>query len=109
VARAVHNQRYGLGRVTAYLRDPQVCDVDFNGCDQVWVTYATGERVAGSPVAASDDALISMVRTWATRGDQTARDFSAAAPLVNIALTGNARLGLASITTPRRDGTRRTR
>jgi len=101
LARAVHDQRYELGPVTAYLRDPQVENVDINGCDQVWITYASGERVAGPPVAASDDALISMVRTWATRGGQTARDFSAAAPLVNVALTGNARLTATMSVTPR--------
>jgi Flp pilus assembly CpaF family ATPase len=101
LAKAVHDQRYELGPVTAYLRDPQVENVDINGCDQVWITYASGERVAGPPVAASDDALISMIRTWATRGGQTARDFSAAAPLVNVALTGSARLTATMSVTPR--------
>jgi Flp pilus assembly CpaF family ATPase len=101
LARAVHHQRYELGPVTAYLRDPQVENIDINGCDHVWITYASGERVAGPPVAASDDALISMVRTWATRGGQTARDFSAAAPLVNVALTGSARLTATMSVTPR--------
>ncbi len=101
LARAVHDQRYELGPVTAYLRDPQVENVDINGCDQVWITYASGERVAGPPVAASDDALISMIRTWATRGGQTARDFSAAAPLVNVALAGRARLTATMAVTPR--------
>jgi Flp pilus assembly CpaF family ATPase len=42
-----------------------------------------------------------MVRTWATRGGQTARDFSAAAPLVNVALTGSARLTATMSVTPR--------
>jgi Flp pilus assembly CpaF family ATPase len=101
LARAVHDQRYGLGPLSAYLRDPQVENVDVNGCDQVWVTYASGERVAGPPVAASDDALIAMIRTWATRGGQTARDFSAAAPLVNVALTGSARMTATMSVTPR--------
>ncbi len=101
LARAVHDQRYGLGPVTDYLRDPQVENVDINGCDQVWITYASGERVAAPPVAASDDELISMIRTWATRGGQTARDFSAAAPLVNVALTGSARLTATMSVTPR--------
>jgi Flp pilus assembly CpaF family ATPase len=101
LASAVHDQRYGLGPVTAYLRDPQVENVDINGCDHVWITYASGERVAGPPVAASDDALIAMIRTWATRGGQTARDFSAAAPLVNVALTGSARLTATMSVTPR--------
>jgi Flp pilus assembly CpaF family ATPase len=101
LARAVHDQRYELGPVTAYLRDPQVENIDINGCDHVWVTYASGERVASPPVAATDDALVSMVRTWATRGGQTARDFSAAAPLVNVALTGSARLTATMSVTPR--------
>lgn len=101
LAAAVHDRRYGLGPLSVYLRDPQVENVDINGCDTVWVSYATGERVAGPPVAASDDALIAMVRTWASRGGQTARDFSAAAPLVNVALTGSSRLTATMSVTPR--------
>jgi Flp pilus assembly CpaF family ATPase len=101
LAAAVHDRRYGLGPLSVYLRDPQVENVDINGYDCVWVSYATGERVAGAPVAASDDALIAMVRTWATRGGQTARDFSAAAPLVNVALSGSARLTATMSVTPR--------
>ena len=101
LSRAVHDQRYELGPVTSYLRDPQVENIDVNGCDQVWITYATGERVAGPPVATTDDALIAMIRTWAARGGQTARDFSTAAPLVNVALAGNARLTATMAVTPR--------
>jgi Flp pilus assembly CpaF family ATPase len=101
LAQAVYDQRYGLGPLAAYLRDPEVENVDVNGCDQVWVTYATGERVAVAPIAASDDALTEMIRTWATRGGQTARDFSAASPLVNIALNGGARLTATMSVTPR--------
>jgi len=101
LARAVHDQRYELGPVTEYLRDPQVENIDINGCGQVWVTYATGEKVAGPPVAASDDSLIAMIRTWATRGGRTARDFSAAAPLVNVALSGGARMTATMSVTPR--------
>jgi len=32
---AVHDQRYALGPVTGLLRNPQVENVDINGCDQV--------------------------------------------------------------------------
>jgi Flp pilus assembly CpaF family ATPase len=101
LAQAVYDQRYGLGPLAAYLRDPQVENVDVNGCDQVWITYATGERVAGPPVAATDQDLQDMIRTWAARGGQTSRDFSAAAPLVNVALTGGARLTATMSVTPR--------
>jgi Flp pilus assembly CpaF family ATPase len=101
LAQAVYDQRYGLGPLAGYLRDPQVENVDINGCDQVWVTYATGERVMAPPVAASDEALIDMIRNWAARGGQTARDFSAGTPLVNVALTGGARMTATMAVTPR--------
>jgi Flp pilus assembly CpaF family ATPase len=101
LAQAVNDQRYGLGPLAAYLRDPGVENVDVNGCDQVWITYATGERVAGPPVAATDQDLQDMIRTWAARGGQTSRDFSAATPLVNVALTGGARLTATMSVTPR--------
>jgi Flp pilus assembly CpaF family ATPase len=101
LASAVYDRRYGLGPLSMYLRDPNVENVDVNGCDQVWITYATGERVAGPPVAASDDALLAMIRTWATRGGQTARDFSAASPLASVALAGGARMTATMSVTPR--------
>jgi hypothetical protein len=63
LAQAVYDQRYGLGPLAAYLRDPAVENIDVNGCDQVWITYATGERVLAPPIAASDDALIELCRT----------------------------------------------
>jgi Flp pilus assembly CpaF family ATPase len=101
LAAAVFDQRYGLGPLASYLRDPEVENVDINGFDRVWVTYATGERVAAPPIATSDEALASMIRTWATRGGQTARDFSAASPLVNVALEGGARMTATMSVTPR--------
>jgi Flp pilus assembly CpaF family ATPase len=101
LAQAVFDQRYGLGPLASYLRDPDVENVDANGCDRVWVTYTTGERVAAAPIAASDEALADLIRTWATRGGQTARDFSAASPLVSVALTGGARVTATMSVTPR--------
>lgn len=101
LAVAVYDQRYGLGPLAVYLRDRDVENVDVNGCDRVWVTYASGERVAAAPIAASDDALAEMIRSWATRGGQTARDFSAASPMVNVALAGGARLTATMSVTPR--------
>jgi Flp pilus assembly CpaF family ATPase len=101
LAEAVYDRRYGLGPLASYLRDPDVENIDINGFDQVWVTYSTGERVAAPPIAPSDEALTSMIRTWATRGGQTARDFSAASPLVNVALEGGARMTATMSVTPR--------
>jgi Flp pilus assembly CpaF family ATPase len=101
LAQGVYDHRYGLGPLARYLRDPDVENVDVNGCDQVWVTYGTGERVAAAPIAADDAVLADMIRTWATRGGQTARDFSSASPLVSVALPGGARLTATMSVTPR--------
>jgi Flp pilus assembly CpaF family ATPase len=101
LAQGVYDHRYGLGPLAGYLRDPRVENVDVNGCDQVWVTYASGERVIGPPLAATDEDLIAMIRNWAARGGQTARDFSAASPLVSVALAGGARLSATMSVTPR--------
>jgi Flp pilus assembly CpaF family ATPase len=101
LAQASYDLRYDMGPLTPYVRDPHVENIDINGCDQVWVTYATGERVAVAPLAPSDDALVTMIRTWANRGGQTARDFSAASPLVNVAMTTGARLTATMAVTPR--------
>ncbi len=101
LALAVYDRRYGLGPLASYLRDPDVENIDINGFDRVWVTYSTGERVAAPPIAANDEALAAMIRTWATRGGQTARDFSAASPLVNVALDGGARMTATMSVTPR--------
>jgi Flp pilus assembly CpaF family ATPase len=101
LAQAIYDQRYGLGPLAGYLRDRHVENVDVNGCDQVWITYSTGERVLGPPVAASDEALTAMIRNWAVRGGQTARDFSAAAPLVSVALADGTRMTATMSVTPR--------
>jgi len=101
LAQAVYDHRYGLGPLSGYLRDPQVENVDVNGCDQVWITYATGERVTGPPIAASDEALIAMIRSWAARSGQTARDFSAASPMVSVAVSDAARITATMAVTPR--------
>ena len=51
LASAVHDQRYGLGLVTAYLRDPQVENVDVDGCDQ---NLRDSPTAAGSPPFLAD-------------------------------------------------------
>jgi Flp pilus assembly CpaF family ATPase len=101
LVQAVYDMRYDMGPLAPYLRDSHVENIDINGCDQVWVTYATGERVAVAPIAPTDEALVTMIRTWANRGGQTARDFSAASPLVNVAMASGARLTATMAVTPR--------
>ncbi|MFE3452490.1 CpaF family protein [Nonomuraea sp. NPDC059194] len=83
---AVIDERYELGVLTPYIKDDQVESIDLNGCDQVWITYSDGTCVRGPAVAASDDDLIKMIQMWALHKSYSPREFSAANPLLNVAL-----------------------
>jgi len=103
IADAVFYQRYGLGRFEVYLNGQYgvVENIDLIGCDQVWLTYATGERVQAEPVFTSDADLIEAVRALAARGGYTARDFTEHTPLVNVGVGQRVRLTATMDVTPR--------
>jgi hypothetical protein len=88
LVRAVLDEQFGLGPLQPYLDDPDVENIDINGPHQVWVTLRDGRRLAGRPVAASDEELVEMVRTWGLREGQTPREFCLTSPLLNAALNG---------------------
>ncbi|MFF5265202.1 CpaF family protein [Actinomadura viridis] len=96
---AVVDERFGLGVLQALLADPEIEEIDINGPDQVWVHYAGGRKVAGPPVADSDEELADKVRRWAGRA-ASAREFSSARPLLNVALDVGVRMAATmSVTT----------
>jgi Flp pilus assembly CpaF family ATPase len=101
LAQAVFDERFAMGALSAVLEDPDVENIDVNGCDQVWITYADGVKVRGPAVAASDEELIEKVRLWGIHGGMTAREFSAASPLLNTALEQGTRLSAVMAVTPR--------
>lgn len=92
LVKAVVDERFGLGVLTDYLADENVENIDVNGCDQIWITYADGSKVAGPPIANSDEELIEKIRLWAIHGGMTAREFSASSPLLNSTLGDNIRV-----------------
>ena len=57
VARAVLDALFGLGRLQALIDDPEIENIDVNGCDRVWVTYADGTKANVEPAADSDAEL----------------------------------------------------
>ncbi|MFI7114467.1 CpaF family protein [Nonomuraea sp. NPDC050227] len=83
---AVIDERFELGALTPYLRDTRVESIDLNGCDQVWITYGDGRCERGPAVAASDEDLVKMIQMWALHKSYNPREFSAASPLLNVAL-----------------------
>ena len=55
---AIDAAMYGAGALQELLDDPDVENIDINGCDEVWVTYADARgKVRGRPVAATDEDL----------------------------------------------------
>jgi pilus assembly protein CpaF len=84
---------WGAGELQELLDDPLVENIDANGADEVWVTYADARgTITGRPVAASDDELIDVVRTLASYSGLNARPFTATSPQLDLRLPDGSRL-----------------
>src|SRR4029077_18424531 len=91
---AVDAAMYGAGELDELLRDTQVENVDINGCDEVWVTYADHRgKVRGRPVAASDEDLVNIIQTLGAYAGLNARPFTRASPELDLRLEDGSRLG----------------
>ena len=62
IAAGIHAALFGVGRLQPLLDDPEVENIDINGCDQVFVGYADGREVRMPPVADSDEELVELVQ-----------------------------------------------
>ncbi|MEU8393683.1 CpaF/VirB11 family protein [Nonomuraea sp. NPDC048892] len=100
LAEAVYNEIFALGRLQPFVDDPEVENIDVNGCDQVWITYRDGSKVLGPPIAESDEELVGNIRRWAAYQGQTARDFSIARPRLHLSV-GRTRIAAIMGVTPR--------
>ena len=92
VAQTVLDALFGLGRLQVLVDDPEIENIDVNGCDRVWVTYADGTKRRVPPVADSDDELVELVRSAAGRFGLSERRFDTARPELDLQLPGGARL-----------------
>ncbi|MEZ5278958.1 MAG: ATPase, T2SS/T4P/T4SS family [Acidimicrobiales bacterium] len=88
---AVLNRLFGLGRLQAYIDDPQWTDIHANGCDEVWLTGQDGAVVAGNPVADTDTELVELIQTQARRGRSEQR-WDPASPELDMRLPSGDRL-----------------
>jgi Flp pilus assembly CpaF family ATPase len=93
LAGAVYAAMYQAGELQELLEDDLVENVNINGADEVWVTYADGRgKVRGRPVAASDDDLIDIVQNLGAYAGLNARPFSVASPQLDLRLHDGSRL-----------------
>ena len=91
----------GLGDLQPLIDDPDVENIDVNGAENVFVTYAggNGKRVRVGPVAGSDEELADMLRKVAASLGVQERRFDPGLPRLNLRLPGGARLfALMSVT-----------
>jgi Flp pilus assembly CpaF family ATPase len=92
VARAVFDALFGLGRLQTLIDDRDIENIDVNGCDRVWVTYADGTKSSSESVADSDAELAEMVRSAAARFGLSERRFDVSHPELDLRLPDGSRL-----------------
>ncbi|MGE7433995.1 CpaF family protein [Kitasatospora sp. NPDC001175] len=90
--RTVHDALFGLGGLQRLLDDPNVENIDVNGCDRVFVRYADGRKEQAPPIASSDSELVELIRTVAARGGAEERRFDRAVPRLNVQLPDGSRM-----------------
>ena len=92
LAQAVLDALFGLGRLQSLVDDDRIENIDINGCDRVWATFADGSKRLMDPVADSDEELVDLLRSAAQRFGLAERRFDMARPELDLQLPGGARL-----------------
>ncbi|GAA3528655.1 ATPase, T2SS/T4P/T4SS family [Aeromicrobium panaciterrae] len=92
LAYGIHAALYGVGRLQPLLDDPEVENIDINGCDNVFVGYANGEERRLPPVAESDDELVELVQVLGAYSGLTSRPFDTSNPQLDLRLPDGSRL-----------------
>ncbi|HEY5836532.1 CpaF family protein [Streptomyces sp.] len=91
-AAAVHAALFGVGRLQPLLDDPEVENIDINGCDQVFVGYSDGRELQVEPVAESDEELIELIQVLGAYSGLSSRPFDTANPQLDLRLPDGSRL-----------------
>lgn len=91
---AVLARLQGTAGLTELLADPTIEDIWVQGCDNVWVHRTGTDPEPAAPVAASDAALIEMIRALAAGSgpDDQERRFDRGHPVLDLRLPGGERL-----------------
>jgi pilus assembly protein CpaF len=92
VAAGVHAALFGVGRLQPLLDDSEIENIDINGCDSVFVSYADGREVAVEPVAESDDELVDLIQVLGAYSGLSSRPFDTANPQLDLRLPDGSRL-----------------
>ena len=92
LTQSVLDALFGLGNLQALVDDERIENIDVNGCDRVWVTYADGSKAEVGPIAGNDEELIELLRAAAARFGLSERRFDLAHPELDLRLPDGSRL-----------------
>jgi pilus assembly protein CpaF len=92
LAAAIHSALFGVGRLQPLLDDPEVENVDINGCDHVFVQYGDGREERLPPVAEDDEELVELIQVLAAHTGLSSRPFDSANPQLDLRLPDGSRL-----------------
>jgi pilus assembly protein CpaF len=92
VAAAIHAALFGVGRLQPLLLNPDVENIDINGCDRVFVGFADGHEELADPVAESDEELVELIQILAASVGLASRPFDTANPQLDLRLPDGSRL-----------------
>jgi Flp pilus assembly CpaF family ATPase len=91
-AQRVFDALFELAGFQPYLEDPEIENIDANGCDNVWIRYTGGRAEQVAPVASSDAELVELICTVAARSGLEERRFDRACPRLSVQLPDGSRL-----------------
>jgi pilus assembly protein CpaF len=92
LAEAIHAALFGVGRLQPLLEDQQIENIDINGCDRVFISYADGHETLAQPVAESDEELVELIQVLAAYSGLSSRPFDTANPQLDLRLPDGSRL-----------------
>ena len=101
IAQTVLDALFGMGKMQVLIDNPEIENIDINGCDRVWVTFADGSKRLMPPIADSDRELVDLIRSAASRFGLSERRFDLARPELDLRLPDGSRLSALMAVTER--------
>jgi Flp pilus assembly CpaF family ATPase len=92
LAEAIHAALFGVGRLQPLLENQQIENIDVNGYDRVFLSFADGRETMGEPVAESDEELVELVQVLAAYSGLSSRPFDTANPQLDLRLPDGSRM-----------------
>ena len=92
LAAGIHAALFGVGRLQPLLDDPDIENIDVNGCDRVFVSYADGREVMVEPIAETDEEMVELIQILGAYSGLSSRPFDSANPQLDLRLPDGSRL-----------------